>query len=453
MLWGSSHSLSGRRPGVGVRVLQNRNVLDPESGCEPYYPCQVTETANEHPTDKLRARILSAWKRDPLFIDPIIAPGLTKSQRAAVEQAADDTARSGLPYFIAIVPQMPIPDSQEEPWPRFTADLAYSVHKDQGTEQTIVLFSEPESGAESQAYLVDDNGPVTPKLAGQLVKSKSDDFLPLELAVAYHLGVLVAAAQGTEPPPLPDFDTRDAGDSNEDYIQALGLGNGNPDALVFGATAAAALGLSVWVLRRRAKYSWRKSLTTKPTLIKSAQLPERVEAARAPLPDPVEPSEEMWRLYDRGRRIQAALEALVDAHPGWADDADFSHRYGVFTLVTTHKWVRARLRGSASAREDEPRFCFLLPYHRKGIERFALPQEGTTLEVDLCRACRDEINAGHDPECLMVPKRPGSLRSRPVPYFRRSDAYAVSGFGSFQPLEDAVLESQGVSAGAQGRRG
>lgn len=417
---------------------------EPESEHEPYYPCQVTETADTHPTDKLRSRIRSAWDLDPLFIDPIIATGLTKQQKAAVEHATEKTARSGLPYFIAIVPKMPIPVVRDEPWVQFTADLAYSVHNDQGAEATIVLFSEADSGAKSQAYLVDDNGPVTPKASGRLVRSKSDDFLPLELAVPYHLGVLVAAANGTEPPPPPDFDTRDAGDSNEDYIEATGLDNGNPDALVFGATAAAALGLSVWLLQRRTKYSWRKSLTTEPTLVKSAQLRERVDAARAPLPEPVESSEEMWRLFDRGRRVQAGLEALIAAHPRWTDDADFSHRYGIYTLLATHKWVRARLRGSTSANDSEPRFCFLLPYHRKGIERFALRQDGTTLTVDLCRDCRDEINAGHDPKCLMVPKRPSSHWSRPVPYFRRSDAYAVSGFGSFQPLEDAMLDSTGT---------
>lgn len=413
----------------------------------------MTETTEKPPEDKLRSRILSAWERDPLFIDPIIAPGLTKAQKTAVERAADDTARSGLPYFIAIVPELPLPKEPGEPWAEFTADVAYAMHKEEGAEQTIVLFSQAESGAKSQAYLVDDNGPVTPKLASQLVRSKSEDFLPLELSVPYQLEVLVAAAKGTEPPELVDFDTRDAGDRNKDYIAATGLGNGNPDASVFGATAAAAVGLSVWLLRRRERYSWRKSVTSRPALIKSAQLPERVEAAQAPLPEPSEPSEEMWRVYDRGRRVQKALAALIAAHPGWAEDADFSHRYGVFALVTTHKWVRARLRGSTSANDEAPRFCFLLPYHRKGIVRFALPQEGTTLEVDLCRACRDEINAGHDPECLMVPKRSGPFRSRPVPYFQRSDAYAVSGFGSFQPLEDAVLESRAGASTAQRGRG
>jgi len=72
------------------------------------------------------------------------------------------------------------------------------------------------------------------------------------------------------------------------------------------------------------------------------------------------------------------------------------------------------------------------------------------LRVDLCRHCRAEINAGHEPERLMVPKRPGSERA--VAYYRRSDAYAVSGFGSFQPLEDALLEAQSVRAGQERSR-
>lgn len=90
----------------------------------------MTETTDKRPKDKLRLRFLRAWEHDPLFIDPIIAPGLTKDQMAAVEHAADETARSGLPCFIAVVPEMPIPDGLEQPWPQFTADLAdlaYSV--------------------------------------------------------------------------------------------------------------------------------------------------------------------------------------------------------------------------------------------------------------------------------------------------------------------------------------
>lgn len=151
MLWGSSHP--GRRPGTRARVLQNRNVTVPESEYGPQYPCQVTETNGARPKDRLRSRFLSEW-----------------------EYAADETARSGLLFFIAVVPEMPIADGLGEPWPQFTAALAYSVHRDQGTEQTIVLFTEADSGAKSQAYLVDDNGPVTPKQSGELMHSKSDDF-------------------------------------------------------------------------------------------------------------------------------------------------------------------------------------------------------------------------------------------------------------------------------------
>jgi hypothetical protein len=47
----------------------------------------------------------------------------------------------------------------------------------------------------------------------------------------------------------------------------------------------------------------------------------------------------------------------------------------------------------------------------------------------------------------MVPKRPGSDKA--VPYFHRSDAYALSGFGSFQPLENALLSELGSPATAR----
>lgn len=195
------------------------------------------------------------------------------------------------------------------------------------------------------------------------------------------------------------------------------------------------------MLRRRAKYSWRNSLTTKPDPVRTQQLRERVVSALEPLPEPEDPTEEMWALYDRGRRVQQSISSLIEAHPDWAESVDFSHRFGVENLLTTHKWVRARLRGSSKAGPEAPRFCFLFPRHRNKIEAFALKQDGTTLMVDICDHCRREVNAGHEPKCLMVPKRPGS--KKPVPYYHRSDMYALSGFGSFQPLEDSVLESLG----------
>src|SRR5699024_10982512 len=119
-------------------------------------------------------------------------------------------------------------------------------------------------------------------------------------------------------------------------------------------------------------------------------------------------------------------------------------------LVSTDKWVRKRLRGSSSADEEAPRFCFLVPHHRGGTERVALGQNRTRLRVGLCGHCRAEINAGEAPAHLMVPERPGSKRA--ATYFRRSGAYAASGCGSFQPLEDAVVEAQSVRAGQERSR-
>lgn len=388
---------------------------------------------------RLSSALRDAWQNDPLYIDPMIAPGLTDSQKTAVEHASEQVEQSGIAHYIAITP--PLPNSEEAAWSRFCSDLAYSMHKDNSEEQTIVLFSQADDAARSYAYLVDANGPAIPPGSDFLARSTSGDFLPVELAVPYQLQILIAAANGTEPPAPPDFDTRDAGDPSEDYIETTGLDNGNPDVLVFGATAAAALGLSVWVLRRRAKYSWRNSLTTKPDPVRTQQLRKRVVSALEPLPEPEDPTEEIWVLYDRGRRVQQAISSLIGAHPDWAESVDFSHRFGVENLLSTHRWVRARLRGSSKAGPEAPRFCFLFPHHRNKIETFALMQDGTTLMVDMCDHCRREVNAGHEPECLMVPKRPGS--KKPVPYYQRSDMYALSGFGSFQPLEDSVLESLG----------
>src|SRR5699024_9366836 len=157
---------------------------------------------------------------------------------------------------------------------------------------------------------------------------------------------------GTQPPDPPDFGTRDPGDRSEDYIEATGLGNGNPDVTAFGAAAVAALRLSVWLMRRRAKYAWKTSLTTAPELVRSAWLRAAAAPVLEPPPEPHEASEETGQLYDRSRRIKDALRALIESHPDWADNPDFAHRCGVFVLVSTDKWVRKRLRGSSSADEE-----------------------------------------------------------------------------------------------------
>ncbi|WP_413336032.1 hypothetical protein ACH82I_05450 [Brevibacterium sp. GP-SGM9] len=397
------------------------------------------KTTGASALETLRSRIRDAWADGPLYIDEIVAPGLTENQKSAIESASAQTAKSGLPHYIAIVSE--VPPRAAEDWARFTSDLAYRVHEDGDAEQTLILFSQAVGGANAQAYLVDGNGPAIPRSSTALARSASGDFLPVELAVPYQLAILVAAAQGEEPPSPPDFDTRDAGDRNEDYISATGLNIGNPDGLVFGAAALAALGLSAWLLRRREQYSWRTSLTTEPELVRSRSLKDRVEKALEPLPEPTDANEERWSLYDRGRRIQEALTALIDTHPDWAESPDFTHRHGVNALVVTDRWVRSCLRSRSSSTAQAPRFCFLFPHHTKGIEEFVLRQQGTNLTVDLCANCRGAVDEGHEPARLMVPKRPGSRR--PVPYYLRDDAYAHSGFGSFQPLEDALLASLG----------
>lgn len=397
----------------------------------------MTETTSyARAQQQLRDRIRGTWAQHPLYIDEIIRPGLTENQIKAIRQASQQTEDTGLTHYLAIVPGLLTMGYGD--WAKFTSDFAFEMHQESGEKQTLVLFSEGETSARSFAYLVTDNGPVVPTGAPELMKSSSDDFIPVELAVPYYLQVLVAAAKGTEPPQAPDFDTRDVGDRNEDYIERFGLDNSDPDTLVFGATAVAALGATLWLLGRRHRYSWRSELTTKPELVTSHKLKKAVTEAAAPIPEPDHPDDDTWALHDRGRRIQDALAALTAAHPDWAESVDFAHRNGVFVLVALDRWLRRQLRRRSSRVEDEPRFCFLFPHHRKDIEDHVLKQSGRSLTVGLCADCRQELATGHDPERLMVPKRPGSTHA--VPYFRRDDAYALSGFGSFQPLDEAVLD-------------
>lgn len=400
----------------------------------------------------LESRIRSRWDRDPLFIDPSIEPGLTPSQKAALTRASAQASSSGIPHFIAIVPGLSNSEATQDGWKRFTADIAYSMFESAEAEQALVIFSEAEYSASTFAYIVDDTGPRIPRGSDELQRSKTDRFLPVELAVPYHLNLLIATVKGTEPPPLPDFDPNNGKSEDGDYIEASGLYYiGDPDGLVFKATAAAAIGLSAWILLRRNKYSWRARLTRNPELVRARRLPQAVEAASSELPDPAVPNETSWALHERGRRVQVAISEIVNAHPDWASDSDFSHRHAIAALVEIDHWVRTNLRRTAKSKKNrkrdenrkqdqEPLFCFFFPTHTDPIKSFAWKQAKTTLTIDVCAACRADLNAGHEPECLMVPKAPGAKRVQPVPYYLRDDAYAASGFGSFTALEDSIVE-------------
>ncbi len=398
--------------------------------------------------EHLASRLQKSWALDPLFIDPSIKPGLTPNQVKALRRASTEVEQQGLPHFIAVVPPLPIPARSSAGWARFTADLAFTMHEKSDAEHTLVLFTEADAAARTLAYLVDDNGPAIPNGSDQLQRSASGDFLPVELAVPHHLGVLSATALGTKPPPPPNFNPPDVGESDDDYIEATGLDLGNPDLLVFTATTLAAVGLGAWLLRRRTKYEWRSALTTAPELSRRHNLSRRVERALTALPEPTTNAEAQWAAFDRGRRVQEAITAITAAHPDWASHPDFSHRHAIRALTRTDAWVRTTL-GAASAQAGEPRFCFFFPSHDTDVEPFAWRQGRTTLTVRLCADCRRDLNAGGEPECLMVPKNAGVRRTRPVPYFQRHDSYALSGFGSFAALEDAVAESGVPGAGAR----
>lgn len=409
----------------------------------------------------LRARIRVGWDHDPLFIDRSIEPGLTPRQKSSLSRASADASTSGIPHFIAIVPGLSNSDQAQEGWPRFTTDLAYSMFESSGASQVIVIFAEAGYSARTFSYIVDDTGPTIPPGADELARSKTDRFLPVEIAVPYHLSLLIATVKDTKPPPPPDFDPRNGRTEDLDYIDANDLQYGDPDGFVFKATAAAAFGLGAWLLLRRSKYSWRQNLTHSPELVRRRRLPQAVDSALRDLPDPAAPSEESWELHDRGRRVQAAISAIVDAHPDWASDPDFSHRHAIAALVDTDRWVRRTLQQTPTSKkastsqknrkpDEEPDFCFFFPTHEGPIESFVWKQSTTVLTISICSACRADLNAGHEPECLMVPKNPGRKRVRPIPYYQRDDAYAVSGFGSFTALEDSIVAT-GAQAGS-GRR-
>lgn len=409
----------------------------------------------------LRSRIRAAWDHDPLFIDPSIEPGLTPNQKSSLTRASAKASTSGVPHFIAIVPGLSNSEAARDGWARFTADFAYSMFEDAEADRIIVIFSEAEFSARTFAYIVDDNGPTIPKGSDELARSKTDRYLAVEIAVPYHLSLLISTVKGSKPPPLPDFDPRNGRKEDLDYIDANDLQYGDPDGFVFKATAAAALGLGAWLLLRRSKYSWRQQLTQSPELVRKARLPKAVHSALRELPDPAVPSEANWELHDRGRRVQEAISAIVEAHPGWATDRDFSHRHAIAALVETDRWVRMRLQQTPSSKkasqskrqkkqEEEPDFCFFFPTHEGPIRQFVWKQSKTVLTIRVCGSCRADLNGGHEPETLMVPKNPGAKRVRPIPYYQRDDAYAASGFGSFTALEDSIVAE--VAQTGSGRR-
>lgn len=399
-------------------------------------------TTTDRLATQLRDRIRTAWEAGPLFIDPIVVPGLTARQRASLEAAVATAEESGIPVYVAVSP--PTWLGAEEAWSRFTADLAFSMFESSNAEQAIVVFAETDGGARLLSYLVDDNGPAVPPGLDELPRSATDDFLPLELAVPYHLEILVAAATGAPPPSPLDFDPADAGEGgSRDYIEATGLDDASPDTLVLAASGLAALGLTAWVLSRRQKYAWRSQLTTDPELVRRHRLVPAVEKSQAELPVPQSTGDEVWALRDRGLRIQEAIAAIVAAHPDWAAHPDHSHRQAIFALTRSDKWVRSMLGRSTlpdPGEADERKSCYFFPAHAKPVSSYAMKQAGTVLTVNACATCIADFEAGHDPVCLMVPKDPKSPRSRAVPYFQRDDAYATSGFGSFVDLEVAILD-------------
>lgn len=61
-------------------------------------------TTTDRLLGQLRDRIRGAWDTGPLFVDPIIEPGLTDRQRSAVETATGEAATLGFPVFVALVP-------------------------------------------------------------------------------------------------------------------------------------------------------------------------------------------------------------------------------------------------------------------------------------------------------------------------------------------------------------
>ncbi|WP_209372337.1 hypothetical protein [Brevibacterium renqingii] len=409
-----------------------------------------TTTTEDELLTHLRSRLQEAWAKDPLFIEPVIEDGLSRNQLDSIEHASSEAAESDLPYFIAVLPDQPDGPGNLEDWGRVTSNLAQTMYESRDAEQVLVLFATAGGGSRSWPYLVSDLGPIVPRGGGGLTRSASDDFLPVELNVPYQMQILLAAAGGAPAPGPPQFDPKDVGQSNEDYIEKWDLDEGPPDVLVMGATALVAAGLTTWLLARRRRYAWRAGLTTAPELTKHFDLRSRVAHISEPLPEPYAAEDGLWQMYDRGRRVQNAVAAISQAHPNWADSEDFSHRMAVHCLSRSDKWIRRALRG----REDveEPLFCFFLPSHTGSIEPVVWKQKSTALTVNACDACRDDLTTGHDPVTLMVPKRPGAKRVRPVPYFLRDDAYATSGFGSFQALETAILARAPKAAGTMGER-
>ena len=396
-----------------------------------------TTTIEDELLAGLRSRLQSAWATDPLFIDPIIAGGLSRNQLDGIELAATEAAESDLPFFIAVLPDQPDGPGNFEAWGRFTSSLAQTMYEDSEADQVLVLFATAGGGSRSWPYLVSELGPVIPRGGGGLTRSATDDFLPVELNVHYQMQILRAAAAGDPIPEPPQFDPKDVGQSSGDYIARWGLDEGAPDMLVMGAAAVAAGALTTWMIARRRRYAWRTELTTEPELTKRFDLRSRVVRIGEKLPEPETADDAVWRLYARGRRVQEAVAAITHTQPDWATAEDFSHRMAIHCLSRTDRWIRRRLRDRGDA--EEPLFCFFMPSHTGSIEPVAWRQKGTALTVHACDRCRSDLTTGHEPETLMVPRRPGATRVKPVPYFLRDDAYSNSGFGSFQPLEAAVV--------------
>ncbi|WP_166349275.1 hypothetical protein [Phytoactinopolyspora limicola] len=203
------------------------------------------------------------------------------------------------------------------------------------------------------------------------------------------------------------------------------LGTGFIVAIVVAALANVVLG------RRAAG----RAITGSPTDIGPAR--ERLATALASIdgwktdvsgPDGSAVPPVAWRAADAARRLR--------------DSTDPADIMGAAVLAE-----HAVYAASHTDPPPGPQPCFLHPLHGPHRTTAELPGQRQQVRVPVCQRCADDLSKDHQPDVFRL--RRGW---RVIPYYRRPDVWAVSGYGSLRAdLPDLVLAGARAGTPLPGR--
>ncbi|NED99729.1 hypothetical protein [Phytoactinopolyspora halotolerans] len=166
--------------------------------------------------------------------------------------------------------------------------------------------------------------------------------------------------------------------------------------------------------------------------------PSDVSAARRRLRDALAVIDEsQWNAADDvDPDLQQALRNAADAAHALQDSTDPADVVGAMVLA---EYAADTSIGHRPA--EPPRPCYLNPMHGEHSTTAPLPGDASSPRVPVCPRCELDLREGRHPDVLRL--RQGR---KVVPYYRRDDVWAFTGFGSLR-ADAADLVLAGARAG------